>query len=206
MDRVIPNGGQTSPSVARNREPILAVLRTALPSQGLILEVASGTGEHAVHFAAALPGLRWQPTDRDPEAIRSIAAHRARARLPNLLPPLELDASSPIWLVARADAVVSINMIHIAPWAAADGLMAGAGRVLPPRGALYLYGPFKEDGRHTAPSNAAFDASLRAHNPDWGVRDLGEVAELARRYGLELVARVAMPANNLSVVFRRSAP
>ena len=206
MDRVIPNGGQTSPSVARNREPILAVLRTALPSQGLILEVASGTGEHAVHFAAALPGLRWQPTDRDPEAIRSIAAHRARARLPNLLPPLELDASSPIWLVARADAVVSINMIHIAPWAAADGLMAGAGRVLPPRGVLYLYGPFKEDGCHTAPSNAAFDASLRAHNPDWGVRDLGEAAELARRYGLEFVARVAMPANNLSVVFRRSAP
>ena len=206
MDRDVRDDAQTSPSAARNREPILGVLRVALPSQGLVLEVASGTGEHAVHFAAALPGLIWQPTDRDPDALRSIAAHRARAGLPNLLSPLELDALAPVWPVARADAVVSINMIHIAPWAAAEGLMAGAGRVLPPGGVLYLYGPFKEDGRHTAPSNAAFDASLRAHNPDWGVRDMGEVVELARRNGLQFVLRLAMPANNLSVVFRRSAP
>jgi SAM-dependent methyltransferase len=191
--------------VARNRDPILAVLRRVLPARGTVLEIASGTGEHAVHFASALPGLTWQPTDLDPDALRSISAHRLSAKLPNLLPPLELDASSPVWPVARADAVVAINMIHIAPWNAAQGLMAGAGRVLAPGGVLYLYGPFKESGRHTAPSNAAFDLNLRQHDPAWGVRDLGEVSEQASKHGLDLVERIAMPANNLSAVFRRRA-
>jgi SAM-dependent methyltransferase len=195
-------GALTAPAVARNRDPILAVLRRVLPASGIVLEIASGSGEHAVHFAAAIPALTWQPTDRDADALRSIAAYRTLACLPNLLPPLELDASSPHWPVARAEAIVSINMIHISPWAAAEGLMAGVGRVLAPGGVLYLYGPFKENGRHTAPSNAAFDADLRARDPDWGVRDVAEVSDLAGRHGLVFVERVAMPANNLSLVFR----
>jgi SAM-dependent methyltransferase len=198
-------GALTAPAVARNRDPILAVLRRVLPASGTVLEIASGSGEHAVHFATGLPHVTWQPTDRDADALRSIAAYRAAAQLPNLLPPLELDAASPRWPVARAEAIVSINMIHIAPWMAAEGLMAGAGRLLAPGGVLYLYGPFKEDGRHTAPSNADFDASLRARDPDWGVRDVAEVSELAARHGLGFVERVAMPVNNLSLVFRSHA-
>jgi SAM-dependent methyltransferase len=197
------NNALTVPAVARNRDPILAVLRRVLPARGVVLEIASGTGEHAVHFAAALPGLIWQPTDCDLEALRSIAAWRETARLPNLLAPLELDVTSPVWLVRRADAVVCINMIHISPWRAAEGLMAGAARVLAPGGVLFLYGPYKERGVHTAPSNEAFDASLRARNPEWGVRDLDDVKALAEREGLDLAERVVMPANNLSVVFRR---
>jgi SAM-dependent methyltransferase len=204
----LPQGALTAPAVARNREPILAVLRRVLPlpilpERGLVLEIASGSGEHAVYFAAALPNLRWQPTDPDPEARDSIAAYRAAAQLPNLLPPLALDAAASNWPVTQADAVVSINMIHIAPWAAAEGLMAGAKRLLPGGGVLFLYGPFREHGQHTAPSNAAFDESLRARNREWGVRDLDEVAALASRHGLALEERLAMPANNLSVVFRR---
>jgi SAM-dependent methyltransferase len=202
MSQALFDGALTSPSVARNREPILAVLRRVLPAGGIVLEIASGTGEHAMHFAAALLELTWQPTDRDPEARRSIAARRAAGVLPNLLPPLELDAAAPSWPVERADAIVAINMIHIAPWSAAEGLMAGAARLLAPGGILYLYGPYQENGRHTAPSNAAFDASLRARDPEWGVRDVGAVAELAARHGLALAERVAMPANNLSLVFR----
>jgi SAM-dependent methyltransferase len=193
----------TSPAVARNRDPILAVLRRVLPAQGTVLEIASGSGEHAVHFAAALPYLVWQPTDQDADALASISAYRASARLPNLLPALPLDASAPLWPMTDADAIVAINMIHIAPWTAAEGLMAGAGRVLAPGRVLYLYGPFQENGRHTAPSNAAFDANLRSRNPAWGVQDVGEIASLANTHGLDLVERVAMPANNLSLVFRR---
>jgi Protein of unknown function (DUF938) len=194
---------QLSAAVARNRGPILDVLRRILPARGTVLELASGSGEHAVHFAAALPHVTWQPTDIDPDALASIGAHRRLARLPNLLPPLELDAGAPVWPVTRADAVVAINLIHIAPWTAAQGMMAGAARVLPPGDLLYLYGAFKQNGRHTAPSNASFDASLRAWNPEWGVRDLGEVAALAAERGFDLAERIAMPANNLSVVFRR---
>ena len=194
----------TAPAVARNRDPILAVLREVLAAPGTVLEIASGSGEHAVHFASALPHLVWQPTDPDEHARRSIAAHAARAGLPNLLPPLALDAAAPVWPVTHADAVVSINMIHIAPWSAAEGLMAGAARLLAPGSPLYLYGPFREHGRHTAPSNAAFDESLKARDPAWGVRDLDEVAALASRHGLALSRTVAMPANNLSVVFRRN--
>jgi SAM-dependent methyltransferase len=194
---------RVAPSVARNRDPILAVLRRVLPPTGTVLEIASGTGEHAVHFAAALPRLRWQPSDQDEQALRSITAHRANSGLPNLLAPLRLYAASPEWPVEQVDAVVAINMVHISPWQATQGLVAGAGRALSPDGVLYLYGAYNENGIHTAPGNEAFDADLRRRNPDWGVRDLKEVAELAGRYGLMLVERISMPANNLSLVFRR---
>jgi hypothetical protein len=173
-----------------------------MPAGGTVLEIASGTGEHAVHFAAALPHLTWQPTDHDQEALSSISAHRKSAQLPNLLPPLELDVCAPMWPVAHADAVLAINLLHVAPWSAAEGLVAGARRLLAPGSVLFLYGPFKEGGHHTAPSNAAFDAGLRARNPHWGVRDLDDFASLADRHGFELAERVTMPANNLSAVFR----
>ena len=194
-----------SPAVARNRDPILAVLRRHLPAQGTVLEIASGTGEHAAYFAPQFSRLTWQPSDTDPEALASIAAHREAASAPNLRAPIELDVTAPAWPVTRADAVVSINMIHISPWTAAQGLMAGAARLLAAGGVLYLYGPFKENGAHTAPSNAAFDASLRARDPRWGVRDTGDVRKLADSHGFDFVERVAMPANNLSLVFRRRA-
>jgi SAM-dependent methyltransferase len=196
-------GAQTAPAVARNREHILEVLRLVLPARGTVLEIASGSGEHAVHFAGALHGIVWQPTDQDGTALRSIAAWRETARLPNLLPPLEFDVTRH-WPVARADAIMCINMIHISPWRSSEALMTGAARLLPPGGVLFLYGPYKEGGVHTAPSNEAFDASLRARNPEWGVRDLDDVKALAASHGLQFVERVAMPANNLSVVFRRS--
>jgi Protein of unknown function (DUF938) len=207
----LPLGALTAPSVARNREPILAVLRRVvplpiLPARRLVLEIASGSGEHAIYFAAALPHLTWQPSDPDPDARESIAAYLAATALPNVLPPLILDAAASNWPVTQADVIVAINMIHIAPWAATEGLMAGAERLLPVGGVLFLYGPFREHGQHTAPSNAAFDESLRARDREWGVRDLDEVAALASQHGLALEERVAMPANNLSVVFRRRAP
>jgi SAM-dependent methyltransferase len=196
-------GARTAPAVARNRDSILAVLQRFLPASGFILEIASGTGEHAVHFARGLPGVIWQPSDPDPESLASIAAHRAAAKLPNLLPPLELNVTSAQWRVEKADAMVAINMIHIAPWAASEGLMAGAERLLPPGGMLYLYGPYREKGVHTAPSNEAFDRSLRMRDPSWGVRDLDDVVALAGQHSLEFAERIAMPANNLSVIFRR---
>jgi SAM-dependent methyltransferase len=206
MSDFIPPGARLAPATARNREPILDVLKRHLPASGLVLEIASGTGEHALHNAAALPGLRWQPTDPDPEALASIAAWRASAALANLLAPLRLDAARPeSWPVNRADAIVNINMIHIAPWAAAQGLMAGAGRVLPSGGLLFLYGPFIEADIETAPGNLAFDASLKTRNPAWGIRRLDAVAELAAAHGLELQARIAMPANNLTLVFRNGS-
>ena len=198
------DAARVAPAVARNREPIAAVLRDWLPQSGLVLEIASGTGEHAVWFGGRLPGLTWQPTDRDPEALASIAAWRESAGLSNILPPLLLDATAPQdWPVRHADAVVAINMIHIAPWSATEGLMSGAARVLAPGGLLYLYGPFREAGGHTAPSNAAFDFDLQLRNLLWGVRDREEVADLAVRHGLEPAGRVRMPANNLSLLFRR---
>lgn len=196
-------GARTAPAVARNRDPILAVLRRFLPARGFILEIASGTGEHAVHFARGLPGATWQPSDPDTESLASVAAHRAAAKLPNLLPPLELDVTAPLWPVTKADAVVAINMIHIAPWSASEGLMAGAERMLPAGGVLYLYGPYKEKGVHTAPSNEAFDRSLRMRDPSWGLRDLDDVIALASNHSLDFAERIAMPANNLSVIFRR---
>jgi SAM-dependent methyltransferase len=193
------------PHVARNREPILEVLKRILPSHGLVLEIASGTGEHAAFFAGELPLLTWQPTDPDERALASIVAHRAAASSANLLPPLQLDVHAEHWPIERTDAVICCNMIHIAPWSACESLIAGAARVLPPGGILYLYGPYKIDGRHTAPSNEAFDADLRARNPRWGIRDLADVAALAQRHGFGVAETVAMPANNLSVIFRRGA-
>lgn len=190
------------PHVARNRDPILAVLPRVLPKAGLVLEVASGSGEQAVYFAQNLPSLSWQPSDLDPRALASITAHRTVAALPNLLPPLRLDTAAPAWPVDRAEALVAINMIHIAPWPASEGLFAGARRLLGSGGVIYLYGPYRVDGRHTAPSNAAFDDDLHARDPQWGIRDLAEVTALAARHGFALVETVTMPANNLSVVFR----
>jgi SAM-dependent methyltransferase len=194
---------RTAPAVARNREPLLRVLRDTLPPSAVVLEIASGTGEHAVWFSHALPAVTWQPTDQDPEALQSISAWRDMTGLSNVLPPLPLDAAADVWPVGRADAVVAINMVHIAPWSATQGLIAGAARVLSAGGVLFLYGPFREGGVHTGAGNAAFDADLRAQNPSWGIRDLDDITALARRHGFEPPEHIAMPANNLSVVFRR---
>jgi SAM-dependent methyltransferase len=193
-----------APAVARNREAILAALRDVLPASGTVLEVASGTGEHVVHFAAALPALTWQPSDPEPAYRRSIAAHARAAGLANLRPPLDLDAASAPWPIRRTDAILCINMIHIAPWAATLGLMEQAGRILAPGGPLFLYGAFRENGRHTTDSNAAFDADLQMRDPRWGVRDLEAVVRVAEDRGLRLDRRMALPANNLGLVFRRT--
>lgn len=195
---------QHRPHVARNREPILDVLKRMLPARGLVLEIASGSGEHAAYFAAALPSLIWQPSDPDTAALSSIAAHREDVGLTNLLVPVPLDVTAPSWPVAHADAILCCNMIHISPWAACEGLMAGAERTLSSGGILYLYGPYKISGCHTAPSNQEFDGYLRAQNPTWGIRDLDEVAALAKRHNFALVETVAMPTNNLSVIFSRA--
>lgn len=191
------------PTTERNRDAILSVLRSSLPSQGLVLEVGSGSGEHAVYFARRLPQVTWQPTDIDPQALTSIAAWAEHEGLSNMCAPVLLDATSEQWPVPGADALVSINMIQIAPWEATLGLLQGAARLLAPGSPLILYGPFQEDGQHTAPSNEQFDQSLRHRDPRWGVRDLTTVSQQAVRVGFEPVTRVAMPANNLSVVFRR---
>ncbi|WP_082716365.1 MULTISPECIES: DUF938 domain-containing protein [Burkholderia] len=196
---------QWAPATERNREPILDVLKRVLPVRGTVLEIASGTGQHAIHFAAALPDLVWQPTDTEAAARASIAAWAADAALPNLRAPLALDVCVEPWPLAAADAIVCINMIHIAPWAAACALFDGAARVLPDGGVLYLYGPYRRGGAHTAESNAQFDAQLRSRDPAWGVRDLETVAELGRAADLALDEIVEMPANNLSVVFRKRA-
>ncbi|SOR31620.1 conserved protein of unknown function, DUF938; putative S-adenosyl-L-methionine-dependent methyltransferase [Methylorubrum extorquens] len=192
-----------SPAAARNAAPIVEVLKRVLPPRGLVLEIASGSGEHAAHFARALPARVWMPSDPDEAARRSIVAHARAAGLANIRLPLAIDATRQPWPVTRVDAVVAINMIHIAPWDATIGLMAGAEATLPEGGILYLYGPFREDGAHTAPSNAAFDDSLRARNASWGVRDLEAVAAAGRAHDLHLVERVPMPANNLSLIFHR---
>lgn len=193
-----------APAAARNREAILGVLRPCLPERGLVLEIASGSGEHACYFAAACgPHLVWQPSDPDPSSRASIDAWASGTPGANILPAVALHAEAGDWPVASADAIICINMIHIAPWEAAIGLMRGAGRILPPGGPLLLYGPYRRGGRHTAPSNEAFDRSLRARNPAWGVRDLETVATLAGRCGFGAPVVHEMPANNLSLVFRR---
>lgn len=193
---------QVAPAAERNAEPIRQVLARVLPARGLVLEIASGTGQHAVHMARAFPQVRWQPSDPDPFGLESIAAWRDEAGLDNLLAPIVLDVTRDPWPVAAADAVVCINMIHIAPWDAALALFRGAGRILPAGGLLYLYGPYRFHGAFTAPSNAAFDASLRARDPAWGVRDLDDIEPAAAAAGLHLEETVAMPANNHSLLFR----
>ncbi|MDK3022045.1 DUF938 domain-containing protein [Cupriavidus taiwanensis] len=198
-----PDARRMAPATERNREPILAVLRQVLPASGTVLEIASGTGQHAVHFAAALPGLTWQPSDPDAAARASIAAWTAHAGLTNVRTPLALDVCRQPWGIDAADAVVCINMLHIAPWAAAEALFAGAGKLLGPGGVLFLYGPYRRGGAHTAPSNAAFDAQLRATDPDWGVRDIEAVIALGEAQALRCDEPVPMPANNFCLVLRK---
>lgn len=204
------DGRKYAPATQRNREPILEVLLQVLPPTGTVLEVASGTGEHAVYFAPHLTPRRWLPTEQNPLLRASIKAWAKEYPSDNLYPPLELDASMASWTVEKDAApdlpivaIVNINMIHISPWSTCLGLMAGAGRILPSGGILYLYGPFKQNGEHTAPSNAAFDESLRAQDPAWGVRNLQDVIAAAREQHLNFQATYQMPANNLSVIFER---
>lgn len=209
---------QYAPATQRNRLPILQVLLQVLPPTGTVLEVSSGTGEHAAFFAPRLQDHKWIPSDPNPLARTSIAAWREHCPADNLYPPIALDARDPLWVVEQNElpkqlhdldlkrnpivAIVNINMIHIAPESACLGLMAGARRILPSGGIVYLYGPFKQGGLHTAPGNVAFDESLRAQNPQWGVRDLEDVVAVAQAQNLSLVKTYAMPANNLSVIFQ----
>jgi len=198
-----------APATARNQEPILAVLKDVLPGSGTVLEIAAGTGQHAVVFAPAFPRLTWLPTDRDDDNLASIRAWRAEHPSPNLLPPLPLDVEQTVWPVendppdAPVCAIVATNLIHISPWSASEGLMGGAGRILPPGGVLYLYGPFKRHGKHTAPSNADFEQWLKDKDPDFGLRDVDDVSALAAAHGLSLTRTIEMPANNLSVILRK---
>lgn len=197
-----------SPSAARNTEPILTVLKGLFPEHGTVLEIGCGTGEHAVCFAAAMPSLTWLPTDPDPASRASTASWIRFRGLSNVLAPLDVDATSPVWGIeelAPFDAMLSVNMIHIAPWAAAAGLISGAGRLLRSGGLLCLYGPFKHNGVYNAPSNAAFDQSLKARNPAWGLRDIADLERIALASGLRLGETVEMPANNTLLAFRRAA-
>ncbi|MEJ5977913.1 DUF938 domain-containing protein [Novosphingobium sp. PS1R-30] len=198
-----PDSRRSAPATQRNRDPILDVLRTLLPETGLALEVASGTGEHVIHFARAFPYLRWQPSDPTPDARASIAAWTETNGLMNVLPPLDLDAAADAWPVASADALLCINMIHISPWEATEGLMRGAGRLLNAGQPVYLYGPYRRADRPLAPSNAAFDADLKRRDSRWGLRELDDVVTCAEAEGLALEAVIEMPANNLSVIFRK---
>lgn len=195
-------GVRHAPAVARNRDPLTDALRPLLPASGLVLEVASGTGEHAVHFARRFPKLGWQPTDADPDALESIAAWAAARPAPNLRAALRLDVRE-VWPVARADAVLAVNLLHICPWSATDALVTGAARVMPRGAPLIVYGPFRRAGVAPAPSNLAFDETLRARDPDWGVRRLEDVTTLAEAAGLALASVTEMPANNLLVCWRR---
>lgn len=200
----LPDGAASSPSAGRNAEPILKVLKAHMPAHGHVLEIAAGSGEHAVAFARALPGLKWAPSDPSETARTSIAAWSARAGLDNLRAPLAVDAADPAtWPQEPFQAVVCINMIHISPWRAAEGLMTGAAQVLTPGGLLYLYGPYREADAPLAPSNAAFDQTLKARNPEWGLRAVEDVTSLAQESGLHRTLRVEMPANNLSLLFRK---
>ncbi len=195
-----------SPSASRNAAPILAVLERVLPRPGAVLEIGCGTGEHAVCFAGAMPDLTWLPSDVDAASRVSTAAWIRFAALGNVLAPRDIDVRAGSWGVedrSPFDVILSLNMIHIAPWSACEGLFAGAGRLLRPGGLLVLYGPFMRDGVHNAPSNAAFDASLKARNPDWGVRDLSDLKRLAEAARLRPQEPVEMPANNRIVVFTR---
>ena len=194
-----------APAAERNRQPILDVLSRVLPRSGLVLEVASGTGQHASFFSEHLPSLQWQPSEASPEALHSIEHWVAEANRPNLLPPLRLDVQWESWPIAKADALLCINMIHIAPWETTDALFRGASELLQAESPLITYGPYRLHGTHTAPSNAAFDHSLRARNPSWGVRDIDELTELGARTGFVLRERIDMPANNMTLIWARRA-
>jgi hypothetical protein len=203
QSEVMTDHRRSAPHVARNAGPIAEVLADILPARGLVLEVASGTGEHILHFAEAFPKLLWQPSDPEPAALRSIEAWRAETGLFNLLPAISLDARAAEWPVSEADAILCINMVHISPWSATAGLMRGARRLLGDGAPLYLYGPYRRQGVDTAPSNEAFDESLKARDPEWGLRTLEDVVAEAGTHGLTLDRVVEMPANNLSVVLRK---
>jgi hypothetical protein len=192
-----------APATARNRDPIAAVLKDWLPAAGRVLEVGSGTGEHAVHFARNFPDLEWQPTDPDPEHLGSIRAWREWANLPNLLPPLAIDVTASEWPVASADVVLSINMVHISPWEAALGLIDGAGRLLGEGQPLILYGPWIVEGLAMAASNFAFDLDLKRRNPRWGLRRVSDFASAAEQRGFTLAGERSMPANNTMLLFRK---
>lgn len=195
---------RSAPTALRNREPIADILADWLPTSGLVLEIASGSGEHVVHFAARFPFLQWQPSDSNEDALASIAAWRAESGLPNVLPPINIDAASRDWPIDRADALFNSNMAHISPWAASLGMLDGAARILPAGAPLILYGPWLKDDIETAPSNLAFDADLRERNPAWGLRRLADVAEQAALAGLRLRERHDMPANNKLLVWARA--
>jgi hypothetical protein len=190
-----------APATERNREGIAGVLRGLLPSQGRVLEIASGTGEHVIHFARTFPHVTWQPSDYDKAGLASIAAWSAEAALPNILPPVQIDATASTWPVVAADAILCINMVHISPWAATIGLFRGSAAILPKGAPLYLYGPYRQHGVETAPSNEDFDVSLKGRNPEWGLRFVEDVVAVADGFTLDRVMQ--MPANNLSLVFRR---
>jgi SAM-dependent methyltransferase len=194
-----------APATERNRDAIVSVLRPLLPERGTVLEIASGTGEHIVHFARHFPDLLWQPSDYDEAGLASIAAWSAESGLANILPPVQIDSSAADWPVEHADAILCINMVHISPWAATEGLFAGAARILAKGAPLYLYGPYRETGVPTVESNEAFDRSLKERNPDWGLRDVDDMTALAAHHGFELARRTEMPANNLSLEFRHGS-
>ena len=195
---------QYAPATVRNRDFILDVLREVLPVTGAILEIASGSGEHVVHFARNFPRLVFQPSDPEPDALLSVAAWMKAAEVTNVRAPIVLDASRSSWPIASADGIICINMVHISPWDASVGLIRGAAAILPPGSPLYLYGPYKRKGFATAPSNEAFDRNLRDRNPIWGLRDLEAIAAIAQSAGFSIPDITEMPANNLSIVFRRT--
>jgi hypothetical protein len=197
------DGRWFAPAAERNQAPILEVLARELPPTGRVLEIASGTGQHIARFAQSLPNLSWQPSDPDAGFRHSISQWIDFARLANVSPPLALDVRQVPWPIVAADAIVCINMVHVAPWAATPALFAGARQVLARDNLLFLYGPFRRGGQHTAPSNAKFDADLRAHDPEWGLRDIEALATVARDTGFVLADAVAMPANNFSLIFRK---
>ncbi len=200
---VLTDGRLVSPSAGRNKGPIAEIMCRMLHESGCVLEVSSGTGQHVVHFARVMPHLAWQPTERDAECLQSIAAWLAAEAPPNVNAPLYLDVHDEVWPVSRVAAIVCVNMIHIAPPSATDALFRGAAQIMEPGGTLFLYGAFRRQGLHTAPSNEAFDGLLRAQNPEWGIRNLEDVAYIAEKKGFDLQEVGQMPANNLAVIFRK---
>ncbi|ACB52446.1 DUF938-containing protein [Crocosphaera subtropica ATCC 51142] len=207
IGKIMNNSKQYAPATQRNREPILEVLLRVLPPSGNILEIASGTGEHSLFFAPAFSPRQWIPSDPNPTARNSIEAWRKESLIENIQSPLNINAGSSRWEIEEQElnitTIININMIHISPWSACLGLMEGASRILPLGGILYLYGPYKQGGKHTAPSNESFDQSLHSQNPEWGVRNLEEVIQVAEERGLIFQEKVEMPANNLSVIFQK---